>query len=131
MELEFSSGMQLEQSGAELALEHFGDGLDRKEPASLFRAGPSVLRGESAAGDQAMQMRMVHEVLAPGVEDGREAQLSSETLLAELDQGRAGTVQEQAVKLRWVLQSQRSQCRRQSEDPVKVADWQEGHTLTL
>ena len=78
-----------------------------------------------------MQMRMVHEVLAPGVEDGREAQLGLETLLAELEQGRAGSVQEQAINRRWVLQSQWPQCRRQSEDPVKVADWQECHALTL
>ena len=64
--------MELEQSGAELALKHLGDGLYREEPAGLFGSSPGVLRGESAPGDQAMQMGMVHEVLAPGMEDGRE-----------------------------------------------------------
>ena len=131
MEPELSGGVELEQSGAELALKHLGDGLHREEPAGLFGSGPGVLRGESAPGDQAMQMGMVHEVLAPGMEDGRDAQLSSEPLVAELEQGRAGTVQEEAVNLRWVLQSQRSQRRRQSEHPVKVAYRQERATLAL
>ena len=131
VEPELSGGVELEQSGAELALKHLGDGLHREEPAGLFGSGPGVLRGESAPGDQAMQMGMVHEVLAPGMEDGRDAQLSSEPLVAELEQGRAGTVQEEAVNLRWVLQSQRSQRRRQSEHPVKVAYRQERATLAL
>ena len=85
MELELFGRVQLEQSGAELALEHFGDGLHRKEPASLLGADPGVLRGEPAAGDQAMEVGMVHEVLAPSVKDGGNAQLRAEALLAKLE----------------------------------------------
>ena len=56
-----------------LPWKHVGDGVDVEEPAGLFGTGPGVLGGEAAAGDQAMEVGMVHEVLAPGVEDGREA----------------------------------------------------------
>jgi hypothetical protein len=49
MELEFASGVELEQPGAELALEHSGDGVHGEEPAGLFGTGPGVLGGEAAA----------------------------------------------------------------------------------
>ena len=69
LELEFASGVELEQAGAELALEDFVHRVDGEEPAGLFGTGPGALGGETAAGDQAVEVGMVHEVLAPGVED--------------------------------------------------------------
>jgi len=51
---------------------------------------------------------MVHEVLAPGVEDGREAQLGLEALLAELEECGAGALKEQAVERGLVLEDERA-----------------------
>ena len=80
VELEFARGVELEQAGAELGPEHMAHRVDREEPAGLFGTGPGGLGGEAAAGDQAVEVGMVHEVLAPGVEDGREADLGLEAL---------------------------------------------------
>ena len=131
MELEFCGGVELEQSGAELGFEHLADRVDREEPAGLLRSGPGVLRGEPAAGDQAMEVGMVHEVLAPGMEDGGNAQLGAKALLAKLQKSGAGAVQEQSVERGWILQSQRTQFGRQGEDPMEIAHGQQRAALML
>ena len=74
---------------------------------------------------------MVHEVLAPGVEDGGEAQLGLEALLAELEERGAGTLKEQAVERGWVLEEERAQGGGEGEDPVEIADGQQGAPLLL
>ena len=131
VELEFAGGVESEQPGAELALEHAGDGVHGEEPAGLFGTGPGVLGGEAAASDQAMEVGMVHEVLAPGVEDGGEAQLGLEALLAELEERGAGALKEQAVERGLVLEDERAQGGREGEDPVEIADGQERAPLLL
>ena len=131
VELEFAGGVELEQAGAELALEQAGDGVHGEEPAGLFGSGPGVLGGEAAAGDQAMEVGMVHEVLAPGVEDGREAQFGLEALLAELEERGAGALKEQAVERGRVLEDERAQGGREGEDPVEIADGQQSAPLLL
>ena len=131
MELEFAGGVESEQPGAELALEHAGDGVHGEEPAGLFGTGPGVLGGEAAAGDQAMEVGMVHEVLAPGVEDGGEAQLGLEALLAKLEEGGAGALKEQAIERGLVLEEERAQGGREGEDPVEIADGQQSPSLLL
>ena len=131
VELEFAGGVESEQPGAELALEHAGDGVHGEEPAGLFGTGPGVLGGEAAASDQAMEVGMVHEVLAPGVEDGGEAQLGLEALLAELEERGAGALKEQAVERGLVLEDERAQGGREGEDPVEIADGQERAPLLV
>ena len=74
---------------------------------------------------------MVHEVLAPGMEDGRQAQLGAQALLAELEQRRAGALKEQPVERSRVLQRQGAQWGRQREDPVKIAHGQQRAPLPL
>jgi hypothetical protein len=96
LELEFAGGVELEQAGAELGPEHVAHRVDGEEPAGLFGTGPGVLGGEATAGDQAMEVGMVYEVLAPGVEDGCEADLGLEALLTELEERGAGALKEQA-----------------------------------
>ncbi len=131
MELEFAGGVELEQPGAELGPEHVAHRVDGEEPAGLFGTGPGVLGGEAAASDQAMEVGMVHEVLAPGVEDGREAQLGLEALLAELEEGGAGALKEQAIERGLVLEEERAQGGGEGEDPVEIADGQERAPLLL
>ena len=131
VELELAGGVELEQAGAEFALEHGPDGMDGEEPAGLFGAGPGIVGGEPAAGDQAMQVRVVHEVLAPGVEDGGEAQLGAEPLLAKLQERGTGALEEQAVEGGWVLEGHGAQGGREGEDPVEIADGQQSAPLLL
>ena len=123
--------MESEQPGAELGPEHVAHRVDGEEPAGLFGTGPGALGGEAAAGDQAMEVGMVHEVLPPGVEDGRQTQLGLEAFLAELEEGGAGALKEQAVERGWVLEDERAQAGREGEDPVEVADGQQSAPLLL
>jgi hypothetical protein len=64
-----------------------------------------------------MEVGMVHEVLSPGVEDGREAQLGLEALLAELEEGGAGALKEQAIERGLVLEDE---CGRKAAGRVKT-----------
>src|SRR5260221_11678215 len=105
--------------------------MDGKKPACLFGSGPGVLGGESAAGDQAVQVRMVHKVLAPGVEDGGDTQFSLEALLAKLQQCGAGAGEQCLVEGALILQDQRAQRCRQGEDPVETAPRQQRAALAL
>lgn len=54
---------------------------------------------QASAGDDAMQMRMMKQVLAPGVQHGEEADLGAQVLGVGSDgaQGLAGGTEEQAV----------------------------------
>ena len=74
---------------------------------------------------------MVHEVLAPGMEDGREADLGLEALLAELEERGAGAPKEQAIERGLILEDERAQGGGQGEDPVEIADGQERAPLLL
>src|ERR1035438_7502137 len=78
-----------------------------------------------------MEVGMVHEVLSPGVENGGEAQLGLEALLAELEKGGAGALKEQAVERGLVLEDERAQGGGEGEDPVEIADGQERAPLLL
>src|SRR6266566_6859821 len=78
-----------------------------------------------------MKMGMVHEVLAPGVKNGRQAQLGSETLLPKEQERGTGAIQKQSVESSGILQGQETQLRRKREDPVKVAHRQKSAALLL
>ena len=79
---------------------------------------------EPAARDDAVDVGVVLEVLAPGVEDGQEADLGPEVLGVggDLLQGLGGGAEQEAVDHPWVLQGDRAERRRESEDDVEVLD---------
>ena len=56
-----------------------GEDFDRKKETGAA-GNPFSLWGDTAAWDHTMQMRMMIEVLSPGVEDSEEADLSAEML---------------------------------------------------
>jgi hypothetical protein len=72
---------------------------------------------------------MVHQVLAPSVENGRDTQFGLETFLAKLQERGAGSLEEQSVERGWILQSQWAQNCRKGEDPMEVAHGQHSPTL--
>ena len=71
-----------------------------------------------------MDVGVMLEVLAPGVEHGQEADLGPEVLGigGDLLQGLRGGAEEQAVDDPRVLQGDRAEGRREGEDDVKVLD---------
>jgi len=68
------------QPGRELAAEDLAQDLDGQEEAMLGSDPSRVAGRESAGGDDAVDMRMKQQVLAPGVKDGEQADLGSEVL---------------------------------------------------
>jgi len=64
VELERSLGAQLFESGEELAGEHRRHGTHREEELRLGRTPPlrRIGVGQSATGDQAVEVGMIHEV---------------------------------------------------------------------
>ena len=64
---QWAGGALLLQRGDELAAEHFGEGLDRKQEAPPW-PHPLSRSGQRATGDQGMHVQMATEVLLPGVQ---------------------------------------------------------------
>jgi len=67
---------------------------------------------------------MVHEVLSPGVQQGGDAEFSTEALASELEQRGGSGVEEEAVEGGLVLEDEWTEDGRKREDPVVVADRQ-------
>ena len=87
----------------ELAPEHAAEDADRQEePRSAGDPARAVGR-EPAARHDAMDVGVVLQVLAPGVEDGQEADLGPEVLGVggDLPQGLGGGPEQEAVDLPW------------------------------
>ncbi len=83
------------------------DGQEKARPCPDPALAPRI---ESAAGDDAVQVRMELELLSPGVEYGGEADLRPEVLRIACDglQRLGRTLEEQTVELRFVAQGQRT-----------------------
>ena len=56
-----------------LAAHQLGQGHVRDEKSFAGRIPVAAVIGDSTAGDEAMNVRMVDELLGPGVEDGEHA----------------------------------------------------------
>jgi hypothetical protein len=108
-ELAFSVSL-LEQS-EELAPEEAAQHSDWKKEVLAARDPTRPRRGETAPGNHTMDMRMVMEVLSPGVKHGEEADLGTEMfgIGSDLEQGLGSGAQEKMVDNLLVLQSQRGQ----------------------
>lgn len=72
---------------------------------------------------------MIQQGLAPGVQDGRDAQLHAETVLTKLQQSLAGRREQEVIKSPLVLLDQRVEHMRQREDQVEVGHWQQSLLL--
>ena len=82
-----------------------------------------MVRSETAGGQHAVDMGMMLQSLVPGMEHAEEANLSSKVpgIAGDLQQSCSTGLKQQVVDQTLVLQCQRSQFPRQSEDDVHVA----------
>jgi hypothetical protein len=98
---------QADELGAKEPAEHF----DRKEelPATINPA--RIARGEAPAGDHAMKMRMMVQVLSPGMEHRHKSDLRAEVFRvgANLEQRLRRGFEETAVNQPLVLERQWAQ----------------------
>jgi len=119
------------ESGNKLSSKDRGEGLDGEEMARMGMLPACFVEGEAAAGDDAVEVVMVHERLAPGVEDSRDADLCGEVVAAELQQGLACGIKEELQKRNRVLAHERVERVGQGEDDVEVGDGKKGGLLAL
>src|ERR1700726_2835805 len=86
-----------------------------------------VIAGDSAGGNDTVDMGVKLEFLVPGMEHAEEADLGSEMggIARDLQQGFGAGPKQQTIDDFLVLQSQRSQLRRQGEDDMDVGRGQQ------
>ena len=86
-----------------------------------------MVRGKAAGGNDAVDMGMKLQALIPAVEHAEEADLGAEMprVAGDFKQGLSAGVEEQVVDEPLVLQGERGQFPRQSEDRVDIASGQQ------
>ena len=87
----------------------------------------SVIWGQTSGGDQAVDMRMSEQILAPGMQNGEESDLRSQVfgISGYLEQGLGTGAEQEVIEDLLVLQRQWGELVRQGEDNVDVGDRQE------
>src|SRR5271154_6384962 len=107
------------ESGDKLAAEDTTEHFDGKKEGAA--------RGDPAGGNDAVDMGMMLQSLVPGMEHAEEADLGSKVawIAGDLQQGFGAGAKQQVEDQPFILQCQRSQFPRQSEDDVHVAGRQQ------
>jgi hypothetical protein len=115
------------QAGDELTTKHAPENSDGKEEAWVGWNPVGVIAGESAGGNDTVDVGMKLEFLVPGMEHAEEADLGSEMggMAGDFQQSFGAGSEQQTIDDFLVLQSQRSQLRRQGEDDVDVGRGQQ------
>ena len=111
----------------ELAPEHAAEHAHREEEPGLASEPLRADKRQPAAWHDTVDVRMVLEVLSPGVQDGQQPDLGPEVLRigSDLLQGLGGGAEQEAIDLPRVPQGDRTEHRRESKDHVKILDWQQ------
>ena len=123
MEPQLPGSVSLLETFDELAAKDFAEYVFWKEEARISGMHPvRVVVGEAAGGHDAVDMRMVLQLLIPGVEDTEETDLSAQTpgIRGDLHQCLGTGAEEQAVDHFFVLQCQRGQLMGEREDDMGV-----------
>jgi len=110
------------QTGDELAAKHAPQYSDGKEEAWVGSNPVGVIAGESAGGNDTVDMGMELEFLVPGMKHAEEADVSTEMggVARDFQQGFGAGPEQQTVDDFPVLKSPCSQLRRQPEDDMDV-----------
>jgi hypothetical protein len=113
----------LQEETAEKAAED----LDREKEAAAAANPLVVIGGQTAAGNDAMQVRMKVKVLTPGMEHGEEAGLHAETfwVAGNGEQGFGGGAEEEAVGGLLVVEGDGGDGLGECEDHVEVLGGQQ------
>ena len=110
-----------------LAAKELREDPDREEEIVAAGYPVGTVGCQATARDDAVEMGMVHQGLAPGVQHGDEADSSAEMLRVGGDgpEGSCGGSEQGAVDFALVVQRQRRQLCRQGEDDVEIGDRQQ------
>ena len=115
------------QAGDELTAEDATEYADGQEEGIAGMDPAGVIWGQTSGGDQAVDMRMSEQVLAPGMQDGQESDFSPQMFRigGYLQQGLRTGAEQEVIEDLLVLQRQLAELVRQGEDNVDIGDRQE------
>jgi hypothetical protein len=101
-------GMQIPEAIHKLAPEYFFENTDGQEEPLLRVDPPGVVRSQTAGGNHTVDVRMMLELLVPGVQDAEETYLGAEAprVACDLKQRLGAGPEQQRVDLAFVLQRQ-------------------------
>ena len=127
MELKLTSMEGVAKSFDELAAEDAAEHADGQEEGTPGGDPAGVIRREAAGCNDAVDVRMKLQALIPAVEHAEETDLGSEMpwIASDFKQGLSAGVKEQVVDQPFVLQGERGQFLRQSEDGMDIASGQQ------
>ena len=99
MEVKSAFGESALQRSDELAAKDPSQNRKRKKEGARGTAPTVVVGGESTGGDHTMDMRMMLELLVPGVEDTEEADLGAQMpgMTSDFEQGLGAGAEQQIV----------------------------------
>jgi hypothetical protein len=105
MEVQSAFGESALQRSDELAAKNPSQNRKRKKEAATGTAPTVVVGGESAGGDHTMDMRMMLQLLIPGVEDAEETDLGAQVprMARDFQQGLGAGAEQQIVENLLVL----------------------------
>src|SRR5438309_6293390 len=109
------------------AAEDPGKGADGEQKAGRRGDPARAVRGERAAGDDTVQMQVLGEILAPGMEDRRAADVTTEVarIAAKGGERRGDRVEEQRIEDPGIALRERVQGVGQREDDMEVLHGQQ------
>jgi hypothetical protein len=110
----------------ELATEDDSEGADGEEKPRRCGNPAGAVGGQGAAGDNTMQVEVLGEILPPGVQDRRAAEVAAEMAGIAPKGGErvSDRVEEHRVEDAGVALGERVEGVRQGEDEVEVLDGQ-------
>lgn len=130
-ELELSLLEELLKPVPELGAEDNRKGLDREQPLRTGGDPAFAVQGQPPSRDDAVQVIVVQEILAPAMEDGGDAEGGLEVVATKFEQGGRGTRKQKRIELLLVVLDERVQLVRESEHDVEVGNGQQILDLML
>ena len=124
--------ISLLEEGQHLAPEESAEYAHRQEETRSAGDPTGVVEGEPTGGNEAMQVRMVAQVLAPGMEYGEHSDAGTEMawISGDLQQGLGGGAKQQVVEQALIAECKRCQLLRQGEDHVRIGHRQQAGRLS-
>jgi hypothetical protein len=115
------------QGGDELTPEDATEYVDGQEEGIAGMDPAGLIWGQTSGGDHAVDMRMMEQVLTPGMQDGEEADLRSQVfgVGGHLEKSLRTGAEQEVINDLLVLQRQLAELVRQGEDNMDVGDRQE------
>lgn len=131
VEGEFVLPVKGHEAVAIFGAEDRGEGAHGKQITGMEVFPMKSVRGQSASGDDAMQVIMIEQVLSPGVQDHGDSGAHAQLVIGKLEQRRAGAIKEEFMECARVLPDECVEAVRQGEDDMEVGNRQKILFLAL